>query len=192
MTLTLDRAAKPTGLMPVKAAVARIAEQIVNGVGDESGSVQVLAADEHRRFRSQHLDLPAPLIVMFADYIELEPYETERVSRRVLFARDDYTCQYCGYEAHPGRAARELTMDHVKPARLFANRAEATTWENVTTSCAPCNRRKGGRLPRDCGMMPRCVPKRPHYVQLRFAGRLNAVQRDYVRDYFGDKIGGAL
>ena len=41
-------------------------------------------------------------------------------------------------------------------------------------------------------MMPRSVPVEPHYVQLRFAGRLNKVQRDYVRDYFGERIGAKL
>ena len=192
MTLAVDRAAKPTGLLPVRAAVARVAEQMICGAHDERGSVQVLACDERRRFRSQHLDLPAPLIVMFNDYIELEPGETARVSRRVMFARDRYTCQYCGYEASPGRASRELTVDHVKPAHLFATRADATTWDNVVSACPTCNFKKGGRLPRDCGMMPRGVPARPHYVQLRFAGRLNRVQRDYVCDYFGPKIGGLL
>jgi hypothetical protein len=190
MTLTCDAAAKPVSLVPVREAVARVAASML---GDESGSVQVLAADERRRFRSQHLDLPAPLVVMWPDYVELEPFETERVSRRVLFARDGYACQYCSFVAHPGRALRDLTMDHVKPAHMFAGgRQEATTWDNVVAACPSCNHRKGGRLPIEAQMMPRCVPSRPHYVQLRFAGRLNEIQRSYVSDYFGEKIGAGL
>lgn len=191
MTLTCDAAAKPVGLVPVREAVSRVAEAIQGEAGG-ADAVQVLLADERRRFRSQHLDLPAPLVVMFPGYVELEPRETECVSRRVLFARDGYRCQYCGYRATPGRAARELTMDHVKPARLFGSRAEATTWENVTTACRPCNQRKGGLLPVEAKMYPATTPKRPHYVQLRFAGRLNEAQRQYVIDYYGPEIGGRL
>lgn len=188
MTLALDAAAKPISLIPVQEAVARLAA----GISDDSGQIQVFASDETRRFRSQHLDLPAPLIVMFPGYVELDPAETRYVSRRVLFARDNYACQYCDFVAEPGKARQQLTIDHVKPARLFSSRAEATFWENCVSACEPCNRKKAGHLPRECGMMPRKVPVQPHYVQLRFAGRLNQVQRDYVTDYFGAEIGAAL
>lgn len=189
MTLALDAAAKPISLIPVQEAVGRLAAEMIS---NQSGEIQVFASDETRRFRSQHLDLPAPLIVMFPGYVELEPNETRYVSRRVVFARDKYSCQYCDFVAEPGKARQQLTIDHVKPARLFASRAEATTWENVTTACRECNSKKAGFLPRECGMMPRTTPRKPHYVQLRFAGRLNAVQREYVTDYFGEEIGGLL
>jgi 5-methylcytosine-specific restriction endonuclease McrA len=181
MTLTLDAAFKPLALVPVREAVSRLA---ISLAGD-GGEVSLVAADELRRFRSQHLDLPAPLIISCPGYVELNPAQTKRVSRRVLFARDGYACQYCGRVATPGRAGAELTIDHVKPAHLFESRSEATSWENVTTACRRCNQRKGGRLPRQCGMWPRRVPRRPSYLQLRFAGRLNSLQRDYVCDYFG-------
>jgi hypothetical protein len=54
----------------------------------------------------------------------------------------------------------------------------------VVAACKACNFRKGGKLPMECGMYPHTTPKEPHYVQLRFAGRLNEPQRDYVADYF--------
>lgn len=177
MTLTVDGAARPIGLVPVEEAVARVA------IGDPR--CVVLQDDPTRRWRSATLDLPEPVIVMWPGYVELRPRETARVTRRVLFARDDFTCQYCGLQATPGSARHQLTIDHVKPAHLFPSRRAATTWENVTTACRACNLAKGGRLPREAGMMPRRTPRVPHYVQLRFAGRLSAAQRDYVADYFG-------
>lgn len=192
MTLTCDAAAKPVGLVPVREAVARVASALQDGLRGEAGAVQILLEDPERRFRSQHLDLAAPLVILEPSYIELKPRETERVSRRVLFARDGYRCQYCGYEATPGRAARELTVDHVKPAHLFPSRAAATSWENTTTACFACNQRKGGLLPVQAKMYPATTPKRPHFVQLRFAGRLNEAQRRYVIDYYGEEIGGSL
>lgn len=187
-TLALDATAKPIGLIAVERAVSHIAVGLVDGMQ----RCQVLLANEKKRFRSQDLDIPLPLIVMWPGYVELEKRELKRVSRRVVFARDKFACQYCGYQAHPGKAFKELTVDHVKPAHLFAHRSEANNWQNVTTACVPCNRRKAGRLPRECGMMPKNAPKAPHYVQLRFAGRLHSAQRDYIADYFKLKKGKAL
>jgi len=34
-------------------------------------------------------------------------------------------------------------------------------WENIVTCCAPCNRRKGDRLPRQANMVPRRPPGAP-------------------------------
>ena len=53
-----------------------------------------------------------------------------------MFARDGWTCQYCG-------ARSNLTVDHVIPRC----KGGASTWDNIVASCAPCNRRKGDRLP---------------------------------------------
>lgn len=181
MTLAVDMTAKPIGLIAMQEAVARIARSMQYG-GD---MFQVLVADPCRTFRSQHLEVPAPLVIMTPSYVKLPEADTARVNRRTLFARDLYTCQYCGFVASARRAYEQLTVDHVKPARLFANRNEATFWENVCAACKPCNARKGGHLPMEVGMYPARTPRVPHYVQLKFAGRLNEQQRDYVRTYFG-------
>jgi 5-methylcytosine-specific restriction endonuclease McrA len=177
--LAVDESARPLALLPVEVAVSRIARDIGDGVE----RVKPIVVDETRRWRSVHLDLPTPVVIRWPGYVELRASERTRVTRRVLFARDRYECQYCGFAATPGRAARELTLDHVKPAHLFPTRAAATTWDNVTTACRACNNRKGGRLPVEARMWPRSTPKTPDFVQLRFAGLLTDEQRDYVRDY---------
>ncbi len=181
MTLITDGSAKPVGLVPVRAAVARIA---LAAAGLEAHGAQVLVADERRRFRSEHLDMPAPVVVLEPGYVELSQRDVASVTRRVLLARDRYQCQYCSFTADSLQARRQLTMDHVKPARLYRRREDATTWENVVAACWECNQAKGGRLPMEAGMMPRRTPREPHFVQVRFAGRLNPAQRDYVADYF--------
>ena len=60
-----------------------------------------------------------------------------KITRRAVFARDRWTCQYCGHERG------NLTVDHVVPR----SKGGASSWENIVTCCAPCNRRKGDRLP---------------------------------------------
>jgi 5-methylcytosine-specific restriction endonuclease McrA len=179
LTLTVDSSAKPIDLIPVRSAVSHLAGDMLS---DGPNRFQVLAEDPARRFRSQSLDIAAPLVVLFPGYIELDSLQANRVTRRVLFARDRWQCQYCGWVA-PGSS--ELTVDHVKPVHLFARKSEANTWENCVAACRQCNVRKGGMLPRECGMMPLRTPRQPHYVQLRFGGKLHGVQRDYIRDYFG-------
>jgi len=182
LTLTVDSSAKPVDLISVESAVSKIA---VDMVEPGPNRFQVLADDPNRSFHSQNLEIPAPLIVLFAGYVELDSLDSHVVTRRVLFARDRWSCQYCGYQPRPGRAMEELTVDHVKPVHLHNSRLEATNWENCVTSCRNCNLVKGGLLPRQAKMHPIRTPRQPHYVQLRFAGKLNQPQRDYVLDYYG-------
>jgi 5-methylcytosine-specific restriction endonuclease McrA len=71
------------------------------------------------------------------------PRDTHRrkITRRAVFARDDWTCQYCGSRSN-------LTVDHVIPR----SKGGGSSWDNIVASCAPCNRRKGDALPRQAGM----------------------------------------
>jgi 5-methylcytosine-specific restriction endonuclease McrA len=74
-----------------------------------------------------------------------------KITRRAVFARDSWTCQYCG------GVRGTLTLDHVIPR----SRGGASTWDNIVTCCAPCNRRKGDRLPKVAGMHPLTEPRAP-------------------------------
>jgi 5-methylcytosine-specific restriction endonuclease McrA len=58
---------------------------------------------------------------------------------------------YCG--TTNGR----LTLDHVVPR----SRGGESVWDNVVTSCAPCNMRKGNRLPHEVEMTLRKPPRAP-------------------------------
>ncbi len=74
-----------------------------------------------------------------------------RITRKAVLARDGWTCQYCG------SSKPSLTVDHVIPR----SRGGESVWENIVASCAPCNRRKGNRLPREVRMHPRNRPRPP-------------------------------
>ena len=74
-----------------------------------------------------------------------------KISRRALFARDGWRCVYCGSTG--GR----LTLDHVVPR----SRGGDSVWENVVTSCAPCNLKKGNRSLEEAGLVLRHPPKPP-------------------------------
>ena len=76
---------------------------------------------------------------------------SRKITRRAIFARDKWTCQYCG------GGHGNLTVDHVIPR----SKGGTSGWDNIVTCCAPCNRRKGDRLPKHAGMHPRHAPKPP-------------------------------
>lgn len=86
------------------------------------------------------------------------PKRHVRFSRINLMARDNFQCQYCGRRPH--RA--ELNLDHVVPRSLGGR----STWENVVTSCVDCNRRKGGRTPRQAHLKLVRKPERPRWTPL--------------------------
>ena len=93
-----------------------------------------------------------PRVLLLSGYNRV-PSAPLRLSRRNIFLRDAYTCQYCG--GRPG--TRELNLDHVMPR----SRGGRSTWDNLVTSCRDCNLRKGWATPDECGMALRSRPARP-------------------------------
>ncbi|MEZ4316623.1 MAG: HNH endonuclease [Myxococcota bacterium] len=96
-----------------------------------------------------------PAVVRHRGYVRRGPRQVA-LTRRNLLARDNNRCQYCG----KGFAMTELTVDHVQPR----SRGGASTWENLVTACAPCNRGKGDRTPDEAKMPLLSVPKRPTVI----------------------------
>jgi 5-methylcytosine-specific restriction endonuclease McrA len=101
---------------------------------------------------SENLTFPRPLVIRLVSYVRI-PRDAHRrkITRRAVFARDRWSCQYCGVERG------SLTVDHVIPR----SKGGLSTWENIVTCCAPCNRRKGDRLPKQANMHPRRRPRAP-------------------------------
>ncbi len=100
--------------------------------------------------RSERAVFAIPLVIRLHHYVRLPRAEGRRLSRRAVLARDGFRCQYCG-------STRHLTIDHIIPR----SRGGLTCWENVITSCAPCNTRKGACLPSEVGMSPSRKPRPP-------------------------------
>jgi 5-methylcytosine-specific restriction endonuclease McrA len=94
---------------------------------------------------------PWPHVIRLVQYVRVPRTVQRKISRRALFARDEWRCVYCGTSG--GR----LTLDHVVPK----SRGGESVWENVVTSCAPCNLRKGNRLPHEVSMELHRKPRPP-------------------------------
>jgi 5-methylcytosine-specific restriction endonuclease McrA len=102
--------------------------------------------------RSERMAMERPVVIRLITYVRV-PRDVHRrkITRKAVLARDSWTCQYCGTRK-PG-----LTVDHVIPR----SRGGESVWENIVASCAPCNRKKGNRLPREVSMHPRSRPRPP-------------------------------
>ena len=83
---------------------------------------------------AESITLARPVVIRLLAYVRI-PRDAHRrkITRRAVFARDRWTCQYCGHERG------NLTVDHVVPR----SKGGRSTWDNIVTCCAPCNRRKG-------------------------------------------------
>ena len=79
------------------------------------------------------------------------PLMHRRLSRRAVFYRDNFTCQYCETES------RTMTLDHILPR----SRGGSHSWDNVVSACIPCNHRKAGSTPKEAGMRLIREPKAP-------------------------------
>jgi 5-methylcytosine-specific restriction endonuclease McrA len=113
------------------------------------GKAEVLE-DLPRPLRSASDTFRWPHVIRLVQYVRVPRAVKRKISRRALFARDGWRCQYCG-------STGKLTLDHVVPR----SRGGDSVWENVVTSCAPCNLKKGNRLLDEVEMRLISSPKPP-------------------------------
>jgi len=93
---------------------------------------------------------PKPSIIRLQSMIH-RPRSRVKLTRREIFRRDSYSCQYCG------SSSRDLTVDHIVPKHLGGEHS----WENVVTACSYCNHKKGGRTLDQAGMRLKKQVKEP-------------------------------
>ncbi len=93
-----------------------------------------------------------PPIILLSHYTGY-PLLSVKLTRKNVYKRDNYTCQYCGKKFPP----EYLNIDHVIPR----HRGGKTTWENVVCSCLWCNLKKGGKTLEESGMKLLRKPRAP-------------------------------
>ncbi len=136
--LVLNATYEPLSVVPARRAACLV-------LSDKAD----LVADDGHQLHSARLVLPSPSVIRLR-YVVRVPYARRTsMSRRALFSRDDYCCQYCGGFAD--------SLDHVVPR----SRGGQHTWENVAAACRPCNLRKRDRTPAEAGMTLARPPRAP-------------------------------
>jgi 5-methylcytosine-specific restriction endonuclease McrA len=147
-TLLLNADMQPVSLLPL--SVVEWQEAIRYMVLDK---VKVLEWHEDWIVHSARWQTRVPAVIMLNQY--QKPKHTMRLSKRNIFLRDAYTCQYCGTTVTEVSA----TLDHVLPV----SKGGKTTWENSATACKSCNYKKAAHVGK---MKPKITPYKPTFWDL--------------------------
>lgn len=95
-----------------------------------------------------------PEVIALRLYDCLPPAEV-KFTRRNIYEHYRYRCCYCGKKL----PSSDLNLEHIVPI----SRGGQTDWDNVVTSCIPCNIRKGDSTPREAGMKMIVMPSKPRW-----------------------------
>ena len=120
---------------------------------------------------SRRIRVPEVIVLTHCDR-----YLKPRVAftRRNVFRRDAYTCQYCSKKC----SGDDLSIDHVVPR----SRGGQGSWTNCVVACRRCNERKANRLLSQVGMQLLRPPKEPpaHMAFTMFVGRRKPSWEQFV------------
>ena len=107
--------------------------------------------ENHRgQLRTASAVIDAPSIIRLA-YLVKRPFLPRKLSKKEVFLRDRFTCQYCN------KKTQDLTLDHVIPRKQNG----AHSWNNVVAACSRCNLHKAGRTPVEANMILVKEPRPP-------------------------------
>jgi 5-methylcytosine-specific restriction endonuclease McrA len=163
-TLDLNRNWQPVNVATVARALvllwnesARVVDPDDFRLYDWADWSRIAPRDGDDFIQAIRLRLRVPEVIVLDRYDRL-PTAAVSFSRRNLFKRDHWTCQYCGVQ--PG--GDELTIDHVVPR----SQGGLSTWENCVLACVACNKRKADLTPREAGLKFAKQPTRPKWKPL--------------------------
>jgi len=94
-----------------------------------------------------------PSVIQVAYFVK-KPFSRPKFSKKSVFIRDNYRCQYCG--AHSAKP----TIDHIIP-RCKGGRND---WTNTVTACHGCNNKKGDRPLKEADMKLVRQPGEPQFM----------------------------
>ena len=160
-TLVLNRNWQPINVATVARALvmiwnenARVVDPDTFQLYDWDDWAQLTPADDEPAIHSVRMRIRVPEVVTLSHFDRL-PSAAVTFSRRNVFKRDRFTCQYCGIQ--PG--TNDLTIDHVVPRAQGGQ----STWTNCVLACWECNSTKANRTPDEARMKLRRAPVRPQW-----------------------------
>lgn len=177
-TLVLNRSWRPVHVTTVRRALCMVFREAARIVSPadlmtytfEEWLMQSPPEDE-LAIRSPSVRVAAPEVILLNHYDRVPCHEAP-FTRRNLFLRDDFTCQYCGHRC----ATDRLSVDHITPR----SRGGTTSWENCVLACVGCNARKADRTLKESGLRLLRPPVRPRwtpYLNLRPSQRMDSWSR---------------
>lgn len=127
--LVLNATHQPLAVVPARRAIVLVLKEKAEVVVS-NGAV----------YNAERLSLSAPSVVKLRYFVHVPHRAVAPLTRRAVFARDGWVCQYCGAPAE--------NLDHVIPR----SKGGTHTWDNVVAACRRCNSRKENRPHQDVGL----------------------------------------
>lgn len=162
-TLLLNTTFEPVSVVTWKKAISLVF----------LGKVEIIK-EYDREIKGVSRSMRQPAVVRLRRFVR-NNHSSVKFSRRNIFLRDNYTCQYCGNAFD----VKHLTCDHIIPK----SRGGITEWTNIVTSCMKCNLKKGDKLPDEVEMYPRKRPSRPNGFYLIMLHVGLRVLPEYWKEY---------
>ena len=187
-TLVLNRNWQPVNVATVARALvllwnesARVVDPVDYQLYDWEDWSKVRPADGDRFIQAVRFRLRVPEVITLTDFDRL-PATAVTFSRRNIFKRDHFTCQYCGKQ--PG--VDDLTLDHVIPRAQSGE----SRWDNCVLACLDCNHRKADRTPEQAKMRLRKQPVQPTWNPLYAAheARIESWSKFVSEAYWNAKL----
>lgn len=161
-TLVLNRNWLAIGVTTVRHALSLVFGGTARAIHPETFEVHdfdswadLSVTDGEPCIRTVSLRIRVPEIIVLRLFDGI-PRRRVVFSRRNIFRRDQYACQYCG--ARPGSGG--LTIDHLLPR----SRGGKSTWTNCVLACLRCNTKKGNRTLGEAGMRLLRQPGEPPWI----------------------------
>lgn len=187
-TLVLNKCWQPVGVVPVSRALVKVWNE----------SACIVDPDNYAQYgwhdwAELETDQDEPCIVTNASRIRIPevvtltgydriPKRSVAFSRRNLFKRDKYTCQYCGKQ--PG--STDLTIDHVLPR----SKGGVSSWDNCVLACINCNKRKADKTLKQAHMPLAIEPVRPAWkpIYASFGKRVDSWSKFLSEAYWNVEL----
>lgn len=116
-----------------------------------TNKASIVEVYEDKIFRTVSQEFHAPAVIRLNK--DFDRRFKIRLTRKNIFVRDDFTCQYCG-KTFSSRH-NKLTIDHVVPRCKGGKH----TWSNLVACCYPCNNSKGNKSLEEWGYSLKKVPQ---------------------------------
>ena len=167
-TLLLNTDCQPVSYLPLSTISWQLAVKLVF-----LEKATVLKYYDDWEVHSPTTTIQVPSILMMNTYLKWK--NSAPFTRKNLYLRDNYECQYCGEECDK----HTLTFDHVIPRSMGGK----TNWHNIVTACKKCNYKKADNHL----IRPKNEPKSPSYYDLinKIKQRPITIREMAWNDYLG-------
>ncbi|HUS51764.1 MAG TPA: HNH endonuclease [Candidatus Paceibacterota bacterium] len=124
--------------------------------------INILPKQGEKFIQTVSKEIKLPEVILLTQYGKV-PEGDVRLTKKNIFIRDSYRCQYTGEILDRGDA----DIDHIVPR----SKGGTNEWSNLVVSSKKINRKKGNRTPEEAGLKLLKQPKKPNYKSIMFDPR---------------------